>query len=63
MIRWLQRQLDKLRPSPFRALQCSGNWYVRYPDGARTHWLDYNSASNLAAIYGGRVIHRSEDTP
>lgn len=60
LINWLQRQHDKLKNGPFRELYNSGNWCVVYPDGRRSVWLDYRSATDLAGLFNGTVMHRNE---
>jgi hypothetical protein len=36
----------------------NGRFYVLYPDGDKTHSLDYKTAKNYASIFRGKVIHK-----
>lgn len=60
LYKWFLRQLDKLSNGPFRELENSGNWRVRYADGRHSRFMCYSHASNLAAVHGGRLLHRNE---
>ena len=60
ILKWLERFHDKYRQPPLREITCHGNWRVIYPNGEKTYWMDYLSAANMVACFGGQVIHRNQ---
>lgn len=59
--RWVVKQYDKLESSP--GLIRSGQWYVRYNDGTRTHRMTYDVCKDYADIFGGKVVHDRYRSP